>query len=137
MSQENVEIVRRYYELLNARDLVGCSELLADEFELHEPSLPDAGTFRGAGGLRLWLERLDEAWSQTRWEPEEFIEAGEFVVVPVRFHSTGLHTGLAQVSRLRFQTLRLLDGRITWATGYGKLTSALRAAGVSEPSKDA
>jgi ketosteroid isomerase-like protein len=132
VSQENVEVVRRYYGLLNARDLANCLELLADDFELVEPSLLDAGSYRGREGLRRWLERMDEAWSKMRWEPEEFIEAGEFVVVPVRFHCTARHTGLEQVTRLRFHTIRVVHGRISLATGYGRRARALKAVGLSE-----
>ena len=132
MSQENVEVARRYYELLNARDLANCFELLADDFELVEPSLLDAGSYRGRGGLRRWFDRMDDAWSDMRWEPEEFIDAGEFVVVPVRFHSTGRSTGLEQVTRLRFHTIRVVHGRISLATGYGQRAKALEAVGLAE-----
>ena len=39
MSQANVEIVRRYYERLNARDTDGCLELLAPDIEIAQPDL--------------------------------------------------------------------------------------------------
>ena len=132
MSKENVELVRRYYDLLNSRDLDGLSELLARDFELIEPSLPDGGAYLGPAGLRRWLERLDEAWSETRWDPQKFIDAGEYVVVPVRFVSRGAQTGIEQVSLLRFQTIRVEHDRITLATGYGKLANALEAVGLAE-----
>ena len=52
MSQDNVEVVRRYYALLNARDVDGCLEVLASDVEIVQPSLPDGGTYRGKGGWR-------------------------------------------------------------------------------------
>jgi ketosteroid isomerase-like protein len=132
MSQQNVEIARRYYELLNLGDLGSCAALLADDFELVEPSLPDADPYRGAEGLRLWYERMTDAWSDMRWEVDEFIDAGEFVLVPVRFHSRGRHTGLEQVSALRFHTIRVEHGRVALATGYGNRAKALAVVGLSE-----
>jgi ketosteroid isomerase-like protein len=127
MPSENVELVRLWYELLNTRDIDRCCELLAADFELIEPSLLDADDYRGAAGLCKWLERIDEAWSDRRWDAEEFIEAGEYVVVRVRFVSTGAYSGLEQVSHLRFQTIRVRHGRIALATGYPSLERALEA----------
>jgi ketosteroid isomerase-like protein len=129
MSRENVEVVSRWYELLNARDSDGCCGMLSADFELIEPSLLDAGTYRGAAGLRKWLGRIDEAWSRRRWQAEEFIDAGEYVVVRVRFVATGAYSGLEQVSPLRFQTIRVSHGRIALATGYSSLEKALAAIG--------
>jgi ketosteroid isomerase-like protein len=129
MSQANVDVVRRFYELLNARDLAGCAQLLAEDFELVEPSLPDAGVHRGFAGMRRWLERMEDAWSEMHWAPEELIDAEDWVVARVRFTSRGKHTELQQVV-LRFQTMRVEDGRIAFATGYGKLARAMAAVGL-------
>ena len=82
MSQENVEIVRRYYEFLNAGALDRCCDLVADTFELVEPSLPDASAYRGPSGLRKWFERLNGAWSDFRWEPHDFIKAAPVCSCP-------------------------------------------------------
>jgi ketosteroid isomerase-like protein len=131
MPEPKSDVVGRYYELLNARDVERCSELLAHDFELLEPSLPDGGAYRGAAGLRTWIERLDEAWSEARWEPQDFIEAGDWVIVPVRFVSKGTHTAIEQVAH-RFQLIRVEDGRIAFATGFGTLAKALEAAGVGD-----
>jgi ketosteroid isomerase-like protein len=126
VSAANVELVRRYYDLLNSRDVDGCADLLADDFELVEPSLLDAGVHHGLTGMRTWLERMEEAWSEMRWEPEELIDAGDWVVARVRFSCSATHSGLQQVVQ-RFQTMRVEAGRITFATGYGTLAKALSA----------
>lgn len=129
MSRENVEFVRRWYEFLNARDIDRCCAMLGAGFELIEPSLLDAGAYRGEAGLRKWLERIDEAWSERRWDVEDLIAAGEYVVVRVRFVATGAYSGLEQVSHPRFQTIQVRQGRITLATGYSSLEKALEAIG--------
>jgi ketosteroid isomerase-like protein len=133
MSPDNVAIVRRWYEALNAGDADGSCALLAPDFELIEPSLPDAGAYRGEPGLRKWLERIDDAWSERRWQVEEFTDWGDWVLVTVRFVATGAHSGLEQASRKRFQTIRVRDGRIALATGYGQLAKARAAVGLPEP----
>ena len=131
MSQENVGIVRRYYECLNARDAEGCLELLAPDVEIAQPHLPDGGTYRGREGWRRWNETLDAAWSELRWEPQSFVDAGDAVLVAVRFVSTGSHTAIEQAVD-RFQVIRVRDGRIVFTTGYGRRAEALAAVGLSE-----
>jgi hypothetical protein len=42
---------------------------------------------------------MDEVFSEFRWEPQEFIDAGEAVVVPMHFHSRGRASGVQTVSR--------------------------------------
>jgi hypothetical protein len=44
-------------------------------------------TYRGHDGLRRYEEDRDEAWEELRFEADEFIEAGDHVVI------AGLLTG--------------------------------------------
>ena len=129
MSQENVEIARRYYELLNARDIDGCLGLLAPDIEIVQPDLPDGGAYRGTAGWHRWIEALDAAWSEMRWEPREFIDADGAVLVAVHFVGTGSHTAIEQAAE-RYQVLRVRDGRIVFTTGYGRKADALAALGL-------
>jgi ketosteroid isomerase-like protein len=131
MSQENVETVRRYYERLNARDVDGCLELLAPDIEIAQPDLPDGGAYSGTAGWRRWNEALEAAWSEMRWEPQDFVDAGDAVLVAVRFVSRGSHTAIEQGVD-RFQVIRVRDGRIVFTTGYGQRAQALEAVGLSE-----
>jgi len=129
MSRENVDLVRRFYEFLNAEDFDACSELLAPEFELTQPSLPDGGVYRGPKGFLRWAHGLVEAWGRVRWEPEQFLDGGESVVVRVRVVASGSYTGIEQVAN-RFQVIRVRSRQITFASGYGELQRALKAAGL-------
>jgi SnoaL-like domain len=105
------------------------SDLLADDFELVQPTLLDAGVYRGAPGLRRWYAAMADAWREMRWELEEMIEADEFVVVVVRFASRGAHTDIEQATR-RYQTIRVRAGRVAFATGYATLEQAREAVGL-------
>ena len=131
MSQENVELVRRYYDLLNARDVHGCLELVAPNIEVAQPDLPDGGRYQGAAGWQRWNDALEEAWREMRWEPHEFIDAEDAVVVAVRFVGTGSHTSIVH-SVERFQVMRVRDARIVFTTGYGRRAQALESVGLSE-----
>jgi ketosteroid isomerase-like protein len=52
MAQENVEIVKRFIGLANARDLEGLVELLAPDYVRYiEPDQPDAQVVRGRGAF--------------------------------------------------------------------------------------
>ena len=53
MSQENVEIVRRLYEVQGAHGLDAAFELVDPGLEWQtSPNLPDAGTYRGREEVR-------------------------------------------------------------------------------------
>ena len=104
--------------------------MVADEFELVEPSLLDSGVHQGEAGLRRWFGGMSQAWSEMRWTPEELLEEGDWVVARVTFSSTGRQTGIRQAAT-RFQTIRVEAGRIVFATGYGKLERAMAAIGAT------
>ena len=66
-----------------------------------------------------------------RWEPLEFVDAGDSVLVAVRFVSKGSHTAIEQAVD-RFQVIRVNDGRIVFTTGYSRRAEALEAVGPVE-----
>src|SRR5829696_9875635 len=90
MSQERVEALRRGYEVFNRRDIDAWLEGFHPDVEVHDlAGIPDAPVRRGHDALREWVAMMDGIWVDARYEPEEFIEAGEFVVVAVRAKGRG------------------------------------------------
>ena len=90
MSQENVQIVRHGYELLESRDIEAWIGLFDADVEAHDlAGIPDEPIRRGHDALREWVAMMEEIWVDPRYEPEEFIEAGEFIVVAVRATARG------------------------------------------------
>src|SRR3954452_17683953 len=84
MAEENVELVRRVYELVRQGDIAGLLNIIDPGFELHENVLAlEAGVYFGEEGLRKWQGATLEAFTNFRFEPERFIERGGWVVVPV------------------------------------------------------
>jgi uncharacterized protein len=59
-------------------------DLVADDVEWYVLGSPDelpwAGTFRGTGGVRRWMEVLDEHMDYERFEPVEFFADGDTVI---------------------------------------------------------
>jgi ketosteroid isomerase-like protein len=81
MSQENAEVVRRIYELLNRGDVEGVVELCDDEFLMDMTERvfnPD--TYRGPDGIRRFYAGVQDAWESYRWDVEETRIAGDSVV---------------------------------------------------------
>ena len=132
MSREKVEIARRAYETFNARDISGWLALHSADAELYDlPSLPDAAVHRGHAELRTWAERVLETSDDLRFEPQQFIEVGEFVLVPVRASGTGRGSGVP--GEMRFShVLELGGGKLQRVLSYADEAEALEAVGLRE-----
>jgi ketosteroid isomerase-like protein len=133
MSEENLELVRRFYEFWPDRD-----------FDAIEPYVhPDAvidvsrnvfnpGTHRGIDGLRRFLDQIDEVWDDFQITPEELIDGGDIVVVSHRISGKGRGSGVhAEV--VRFGVIAFRDGKVARFTGgFEDRAEALEVAGLSE-----
>jgi ketosteroid isomerase-like protein len=146
MSQENVEIVRRLFEVSHGPDRRSFEASHEREAHLEailgfldpeivwevRSDLPDAETYVGYEGIRglfmAFREVLDETW----YRPLEFIEAGDRVIVPLRWGGRGKASGVevAQPEEAWVYTLR--DGKIVHVKEYATKYAALEAAGLSE-----
>src|SRR4029450_8653428 len=91
MSQENVEIVRSFYEAANRGDWEGVFRDLDPDFELTTPpgldATPpglDAGGYRGRGECQGFWEEMCTAFEGYSLQPEKFIETGDQVVIVVK-----------------------------------------------------
>lgn len=84
MSQENVEIVRRIVADAVQGRWEDSARHLESDTELHGTvgGLTEGSVWRGPEELGEVFEREDaEAWGERRLEAEEFIDAGDCVVV--------------------------------------------------------
>jgi ketosteroid isomerase-like protein len=131
MSQENVEIVKAWYDAYNREDW---DALLKDaapglEVDMSRSVGPLAGVFGLDQALRL-LKEFREAWESARMEPHEFIEAGDLVVTPGAQHLKG-RGGIELVVRGTFVwTIR--NGAIERWVMYQEKEDALEDLGLSE-----
>jgi len=136
MSQENVEIVCRGYELYAAGDLEGVASLFADDAELADGGglgVADtaAGTRYGPEGFLRSSEEALEAFEDYRVDAEEFIDAGEAVVVGVRIFGRGRASGAVMETRLAHVWV-FGGGKVVRGDVYRSTSEALEAVGMAE-----
>jgi len=131
MSRENVEIVRAGIEAFNKGDWDGALKDASPDFEmdLSRGVGPDSGVYRGDQVQELWSD-FGEHWESWQIEPEEFIEAGEHVVVPWTSRTTG-RDGIEVEARVTW-TYTLREGKVVRVTYFPTREQALEAAGLSE-----
>jgi uncharacterized protein len=139
MSLENVAVAERAYEVLNDAYRTGDYAATRPFERFCHPDVvlrtsgmfPESGEYQGFDGLRRFTQNQAEAFEQMSVEPIEFIDAGEHVVVPIRFGGTTRHTGIsASFSVTHVWTVR--DGRATRIDFYAERAEALEAVGLAE-----
>ena len=130
MSQENVELVQRGLGHLAATGEV-LWETAHPDLEIHDHDTPDQSDYRGYEGLTRWLEEWGAAWAAWSIEPEEFIDAGDSVVVFIRMKAQGRGSGV-EVERRDAQVWRLRSGKVVRGDYYNNRQQALEAVGLSE-----
>jgi ketosteroid isomerase-like protein len=98
VTSDHVERVRRGYDALNR---TGAPESILDELDpdieivIPADAVDYAGVvLRGHQGMVDALRALAEAWSETTFEPREFIDGGDRVLAICCQRSRGLHTNL-------------------------------------------
>ena len=132
MSQENVEVVRRGYSELNRRDVEAWLEAFHANAEMYDVAGgPEAPARQGHDALREWVKTMDEIWADGRHVPEQFIDAGDFVVVALRVRARRRDIGVPFDMPL-FHVFEMRDGKIQRGTAYLDKAEALAAVGLSD-----
>jgi uncharacterized protein len=95
MSQQNLEVVRRCFDLFARGDYVGTLAHFDPAVETVEPgNLPDAGTYLGYEGLAAAFSHFAGAWTAYSVELEQLAEAGDQVVAVARYRGIGRSSGV-------------------------------------------
>ncbi|HEX5224986.1 MAG TPA: nuclear transport factor 2 family protein [Solirubrobacteraceae bacterium] len=131
MSQENVKIVQRMLAEYFATGEPPEPAWFADELEVFDHDTPDQGAYRGYDGALRWLDEWGAAWTDWSIEPENFIDAGDSVVIFIRMKAEGRSTGieLDREDALVYGLRSLLITRIDY---YNDRNEALKAVGLEE-----
>ena len=129
MSQENVEIVRGTYGrfLANGELHVG-ADLVWDVSNL---GWPDQQIYIGDEGAMQFITEWADAWDGWEMEPEDYIDAGERVVVILNQRGRSKATGIPVEMRFA-QVWTLRGGRGVRMELYASVEEALEAVGLSE-----
>jgi uncharacterized protein len=129
MSQENVDAVKAGFDALKRGDFEDLIQRIHPEFEFTTPAAlsvePD--TYRGEEGVRRYFDSFYEAMDEVQFIPDEFIDAGEHVVVPVTLRARGKETGLEVEQRI-FQVWSVRDGMASRVEVFATLEEAMDAA---------
>jgi len=141
MSKQNVALARRGYAALNAAYESGeVNDLLPILDEIWEPDVVLKGTgsvlaggeeWHGHDGMLRFTASQMEAFQKMSLEPLEFIDAGDQLVVPVRFGGRARHTGI-EVEFRATHVFTFHDGKATRMDIYESKAEALEAVGLSE-----
>ena len=134
MSQENVELVRRAYDASLRSDWDSLSELMDPDFEFRGTvgGLEEGRIARGAQQFMEVFEKEDlDAWEERRFEPEDFIDAGDCVVVLQREYRRGRGSGV-ELEAETAVVFEVRGGRVVLIQGYMDRAEALEAVGLSE-----
>jgi ketosteroid isomerase-like protein len=113
VSEANVQVVRTIYDRLRAGDLEGGLALIGRDFEGRDrPEIPDPQVYRGHQGVLDALRTSFAEFDSVDFVPDEFIDAGDEVVVVFRFRGVGRESGVPIDERLRH----------VWTVREGKAT---------------
>jgi ketosteroid isomerase-like protein len=107
MSQANVDVVRRLFDSYRRRDYAEAAECLAPDvvYEVGQ-ELPA----HGREAVRAMWERWGNTWDELETLPEEFIDAGQQVLVTVDYSARGRGSGIKFEERL-FDVYTFSDGK--------------------------
>ena len=130
MSLENVEIVRQAFAAFARGDVTEMLRPLANDAITHRLE-PDDAVYHGKEGFLQataeWIEDFEE-WTAT---PEEFLDAGEQVLVRVHQTARGAGSGVPVEADAWF-VFAMRDGEIARLSIHTREAEALEAAGLQE-----
>ena len=130
MSQENVEIVRRAFAF-GMQGRGDPAEALVDFDPDVVLNSVEQGTSRGRDAVQRNFKRWASAWEQSEATAEEFIDAGDRVLVTAHFRGRGRGSGVEVDARF-YDLFTLRDGKIVRVDEFTARDEALRAAGIEQ-----
>ncbi len=96
MSQENVQLVKRWFQLFDRGEMEAALQHVDPAIETIEGAeLPGAARYLGHAGLAMAYDHWASQWDDFRMELQELIDAGGDVVAVTRHHGTGRASGAA------------------------------------------
>ena len=134
MSQENVEIVREAFESFLGGDQEKTAQLVDPEVEFHGTvgGLQEGQIAHGQSEIDQTFESEDlEAWEERRLEAEEFLDAGDAVVVLLHEYRRGKGSGI-ELETETAVVVAVSQGRVVRIQGYMDRQAALEAVGLSQ-----
>jgi ketosteroid isomerase-like protein len=125
MSESNVEVVRRLFELYASGGIEAALEVLDERLVIVIPPEMSAepDTYRGHEGARRYFEGFDGMLEGISYEAVEMIPEGEHVLVRAHLAGRGVSSGV-EVGLDAFVVHTVAGGKVTRIVPYGDLESA-------------
>jgi len=133
MSQENVELSRRLFELFNERELDAFWSLIDEDVEWHSRAdEPDADVYYGQESFGRYVDGWLETFPDVRLEfAGESVDLGDQVITPTHLVGTARATGIEVREPYSF-LIKISEHKIVLGREFHKNTEALKAAGLEE-----
>jgi ketosteroid isomerase-like protein len=128
MSEENVEIIGRFYDCLTRRDWDAMWRDFDADFVLDTEL---QGSYRGRDECQAFAEDQISAFESSTAEPVEVFESGEHVAVFVKIRARPKGSS-AEIDALIGHLFTLRDGLIVRLQTFPQREKALEAAGLRE-----
>jgi ketosteroid isomerase-like protein len=130
MSEENVELIRRGFAAFDEGDVTELLKPLSEDLVTHRFD-PDAATYHGKEGFLQATADWIEGFAEFSVAGEEFIDAGERVVVRVHQTARGEASG-APVEGDFWFVFAIAGGKVVRCDIYIDKGRAFEAAGLEE-----
>ena len=133
MSEQNIELHRRWLEAYNARDMESLIAYCDPGIEFHSVfAAVGGGLYHGHDGMRRWHRDMQDVWGdEISVEPEAYFDLGDHTLVFALLHGRGQGSG-AGVAIAGAQVARWRDGRMVYVKIYANKDDALGDLGISE-----
>jgi ketosteroid isomerase-like protein len=134
MSKENVELVRECFGSVVRGDWEQMAKFVDPKVEMHGTvgGLEEGRIYRGLPEIiDAFLEEDLEAWEERRLEPQEFIDAGDNVVMLLHEYRRGRGSGVPLESDTGV-VFAVRNQRVVRIQGFMNPAAARKAAGLSQ-----
>jgi ketosteroid isomerase-like protein len=128
MSESSAETVRRLFELADPAHLDAALELVSEDFSVEVPGSMSAepDVYEGHDGARRYFAGFEGLIDDVRFEPLEFEEHGDAVLVWLRLSGRGTVSGIA-VEQSAAVVTWVKDGKLTAMRLYPDMDEARAA----------
>ena len=125
-------VVRAVYDCWARGDFRTSADKFAPDFEwVQLRAVVEPGSHRGPEARDRAMRSIFEVWENFRIEPEEYIDAGDRVIVVARSHGTARGSGM-QLDQRFASVWTVRDGKAVRMELYASRDEALKALGLSD-----
>jgi ketosteroid isomerase-like protein len=127
MSQRNVDLIREFFDTYRRGDHDASLSCLAPDVEY---KVSQEATAHGREAVRAIWERWESSFDEIETLPEEFVDAGDHVVVTVRYVGRGRGSGI-EFDQRSYEVCTVRGGECVRKVEFADRAEAFAAAGIS------